>query len=88
MHFFVHVILPDRIRGGCSQNEVESAIESVLKPYSVEDGENEDGWWDWYEMGGRFDGLVKPRIPLPPPPASGLLQRVFPPRAPANVAPM
>ena len=88
MHFLVHVILPKELQPGCSEKQVEAAVEVALKPFWTDDGKNDDGWWDWYELGGRFDGSVVPSAPLPHPAASGLLQRLFPPKAPSNVAPV
>ena len=87
MHFLDHVILPTHVAAGCSRKQVDQAVEAALKRYWTQDGANDDGWWDWYEIGGRFDGSVKALTPLPRPPSSGLIQRFFPPKAPTNVAP-
>jgi hypothetical protein len=86
MHFLVHVILPNTLQPGCSEKQVETALVDALKPFWTEDGTNSDGWWDWYELGGRFDGSVAPSTPLPSPAPSGFLQRLFAPKAPSNVA--
>ena len=82
MHFLVHVILPKELQRGCSEKQVEGALVGALKPFWTEDGKNSDGWWDWYELGGRFDGSVVPLAPCPPPTAAGFLQRLFAPKAP------
>ncbi len=88
MHFLVHVILSKDVASGCSRKQVDVAVEAALKRYWTEDGTNEEGWLDWYEIGGRFDGSVKALTPLPRPAPSGLIQRLFPPQPPTNVAPV
>ena len=85
-HFFVHLILPKSLAPGCSIKEVESAVESALGPHWTRDGTNEDGWWDYYEIGGLFNGIVKPLHPLPSPAPTGILGRLFGKNAPSNVA--
>jgi hypothetical protein len=87
MHFLVHVILPKDVGTAPTARQVDAAVERLLEPFGNFDGhENDDGWWDWYELGGRFAGAVEPAQPLPAPAPSGLLARLFPLKTPANVA--
>ena len=38
-------------------SEKESDVKKLLAPY-IENPENENGKWDWYEIGGRFDDVL------------------------------
>lgn len=50
MHFFAAVVIPSADR------DVAGAVEAALAPYCQYDGENHDGWWDWFQLGGRWTG--------------------------------
>jgi hypothetical protein len=45
MHYFVGVILPE---DRCNENGVEDAL-----------ARHEGNRWDWWVIGGRYDGLIK-----------------------------
>jgi hypothetical protein len=63
MHFFTLVVLPP-----CYQGDISDAVSTLMAPYDenrevetrCEDGEfysyNPQGWWDWYQIGGRWTG--------------------------------
>ena len=86
MHFLVHVILPADLREPIAQPAVEAAVERLLTPFAGGDGGSPDGWFDWYELGGRFAGAVQPVRPLSAPPPSGTMARLFPPKPAQHVA--
>ena len=52
MHFFVGVIIPN-------QDNVYNYVESLLAPYDENIESNEETHWDWWEIGGRWDGILK-----------------------------
>lgn len=63
MHFPVYVVLPV-LEQAPSQKDVERLVEQALAPYQYierdQPGREEPevvqhGWWDWYEIGGRFE---------------------------------
>jgi hypothetical protein len=35
---------------------LEEAIDKIMAPFNEEDGDNEQGFWDWYQIGGRYTG--------------------------------
>jgi|RhiMetdeSRZDD1v2_1073273.scaffolds.fasta_scaffold180729_3 hypothetical protein len=86
MHFLVHVILPPECREPVSAAQVNRAVEKLLTPYYGGDGGSDDGWFDWYELGGRFAGAIKPPRPLVAPPRKGLVALLFRPQPPAHTA--
>lgn len=51
MHYYALVLIPP-------DGEPEELVEAVLAPFCDErDGDyNEDGWWDWWQIGGRWSG--------------------------------
>ena len=53
MHYHAEVWVPWELESAASR-----FVESVLAPYR----ENEDGegWWDWYQIGGRYTGRHVP----------------------------
>jgi hypothetical protein len=87
VHFLVHVILPKDVGPAPHTRDVEEALERLLAPYGNMDGENDEGWWDWYEIGGRFTGTVAPAQPLGRPPRRRWLDLILPPRAPHHGPP-
>jgi len=48
MHFLAFVIIPKR-----SKN-IEAAVAKAMAPFSEED--HSRGFWDWYQIGGRWSG--------------------------------
>lgn len=52
MHFCVGVIIPN-------QDDVRNSVDSLLAPYDEAIEGNEEAHWDWYEVGGRWDGILK-----------------------------
>lgn len=48
MHYFAAVLIP---AGG----DVEELVTAAMEPYY--EGEYEDGWWDWWVIGGRWTGV-------------------------------
>lgn len=50
MHYHLEMILPPE-----AKDNLESIIEQVMKPFSEENEENRDAFWDWYVIGGRWD---------------------------------
>jgi hypothetical protein len=52
MHFFVGVIIPN-------QDNVQNSVASLLAPYDENIENNKDAHWDWWEIGGRWDGVLK-----------------------------
>ena len=57
MHMLALVILPE---GG--EDDPVKWVEALMEPGRERDGEADDefyGWWDWYRIGGRWDGTVQ-----------------------------
>jgi len=52
MHFFVGVIIPN-------MDNVQNSVETLLEPYNENDDSNKETHWDWWEVGGRWDGVLK-----------------------------
>lgn len=48
MHYFALVFIP-------AEGAVDKHVERLMKPY-LEDGN--EGWWDWYQIGGRWTGWL------------------------------
>lgn len=53
MHYFIGVIIPFKYEGG----KLEEAIGEILAPWDERDGGNPDGQWDWWTLGGRWNGV-------------------------------
>lgn len=53
MHYLIGVILPFQY----GDEKLAEAIEEILKPWDENDGDNENGHWDWWQLGGRFTGV-------------------------------
>lgn len=53
MHYLIGVILPFQYDG----DKLHEAISEILKPWDERDGDNEDGRWDWWQLGGRWTGI-------------------------------
>jgi hypothetical protein len=63
MHFFTLIVLPP-----CYKGSIPDAVDTLMAPYGeeleveqyTEDGEtywhNPNGFWDWYQIGGRWTG--------------------------------
>jgi len=52
MHYFIGVIIPN-------QDNVRNCVESLLAPYDENIESNEETHWDWWEIGGRWDSILK-----------------------------
>lgn len=52
-HYLVGVILPFRYDG----EKLHEAIAEILKPWDENDGDNENGTWDFWSLGGRWTGV-------------------------------
>ena len=52
MHYFVGVILPNI-------DNIQGDVEAMLSPYDENEESNEETHWDWWEIGGRWDGILK-----------------------------
>lgn len=56
MHMFAVVLVP------AGTEEIDKAVAELMRPHEERYGPGEDdyaGWWDWYRIGGRFDGAIK-----------------------------
>lgn len=53
MHYLIGVILPFQYDG----EKLNDAIAEILKPWDENDGDNENGRWDWWSLGGRWTGV-------------------------------
>lgn len=55
MHYLIGVILPFKYSG----DKLYEAIDAILKPWDENGGEdgNENGRWDWWQLGGRWTGI-------------------------------
>jgi len=40
--------------------DIEGAVHQAMTPFCEEDGDNEAGWWDWFQIGGRWKGAHVP----------------------------
>lgn len=49
MHYLMEVVMPPT-------EDVEKALEEILKDYSEHEEENDHAFYDWYQIGGRFSG--------------------------------
>jgi hypothetical protein len=63
MHACALVLIPDTFEGIGGRVDVDltqdagAQVEELMAPWYV--GENsDDGWWDWWVIGGRFTGLL------------------------------
>lgn len=52
MHYCVYVVIPGDTPK--EKGDIEQAVEEVLRPY----GDEGEGNWDWYQIGGRWTGLL------------------------------
>lgn len=59
MHFVILVIVPNKVVDSASSpgKSIKSYIEKVMSPYQ-RTGSNEEGWWDFFVIGGRWNGLL------------------------------
>jgi len=51
MHAFAAVVVP----AGVTRADAEPYVEKAMAPFYEENPEG--GWWDWYQIGGRFTGV-------------------------------
>jgi hypothetical protein len=51
VHYLVGVILPFPYGG----DKLDEALAEILKPWNEQD--NENGHWDWWQLGGRWTGV-------------------------------
>jgi hypothetical protein len=51
-HYTVAVLLPRELKG----SSIESFLAEQMHPYDEELPDNPDAKWDWYVIGGRWDG--------------------------------
>lgn len=49
MHYYLEVIMPPT-------DDVKSALETIMSPFSEHDAENRYAFWDWFVIGGRYSG--------------------------------
>jgi hypothetical protein len=49
MHYYATVITP-------LDGSVDKAVAYMMRPHCENDGANEQGFWDWYVIGGRWTG--------------------------------
>lgn len=49
MHYHLEIIMPPT-------EDVESAVREIMKPFSENEDGNNNSFWDWYVIGGRFAG--------------------------------
>ena len=58
MHFRTEILFP------VLPDNIEAAVESVMvlfrQEWDVEKEKYNDGWWDWYQIGGRWAGAHDP----------------------------
>lgn len=60
MHASALVIVPREMA-----DDIPSAVEALMAPYrETWNGKDYDGWWDWYRIGGRWDGHLLNLAPL------------------------
>lgn len=52
-HYFLGVLLP----ADTNAETIDDRVAEVLKPWDENDGENENGRWDWFQIGGRWTGV-------------------------------
>lgn len=60
-HYFVVVILPTGLRLEDGKERIEECIQEIMSPYdtgSISGDYNDKGFFDWYVIGGRFDGAI------------------------------
>lgn len=64
MHYHAEVWIPEYDdRPATLEAAVMNEIERFKEEYKDEDGNwqyREDGWWDWFQIGGRWDGVHTP----------------------------
>lgn len=54
MHHFAAVVVPPDVQ----RDEVEPYVEKAMSPHIEEwDGEEKRGFWDWWQVGGRWTGV-------------------------------
>lgn len=53
MHYLAFVIVPPQ-----EKYRYKEYVDEVMEPTSENDGENEEGKWDWYQIGGRWTGFL------------------------------
>jgi hypothetical protein len=51
MHFFTACVVPR----GTTRAEVDDVVAPMMAPF--DETENDDGWWDWWQVGGRWTGV-------------------------------
>ena len=58
MHYHAEVWVPEpkALFGSSFKENIEKAVEVSMTPYQ----QNGDGWWDWYQIGGRWTGIHAP----------------------------
>lgn len=52
-HYLIGVVLPFHYEG----DKLTDAIGEILAPWDERDGDNENGRWDWWQLGGRWTGV-------------------------------
>ncbi len=52
MHMLCEIWFPEKPK------DVKKAVERVMAPYY--EGDNRDGWWDWFQLGARYVSAHKP----------------------------
>lgn len=52
MHFWVGVIIPN-------QDNIQKDVEEILSPYDENGINNVETHWDWWVIGGRWNGVLK-----------------------------
>lgn len=57
MHYYALALIP-------AQDGVVEAVTKVMGPWCEEDGENPNGWWDWWVIGGRWTGHLSEYDPV------------------------
>lgn len=51
MHNFGAVVVPAHV----TRDEVEKYVEEAMAPF--DENTSDDGWWDWWQVGGRWTGV-------------------------------
>ena len=52
MHYHCEIWLPEIPTG----ESLEELVAAEMAPFCEDGGDNPEGWWDWYEIGGRWVG--------------------------------
>lgn len=55
MHWFAAVVVPS----GTTREDAEKLVDEAMAPHREADGDVgfEGGWWDWWQVGGRWTGV-------------------------------